>query len=47
MYLLVTVVQTWWPIVFIQPGVQDMSIIICSYKIQIQIQIQKCLLYLL
>ncbi len=28
--------HTWRPIVFIQPGVQDMSIIICAFKISIE-----------
>ncbi len=27
--------HTWRPIVFIQPGVQDMSIIICAYKLEV------------
>ncbi len=27
--------HTWRPIIFIQPGGQDMSIIICAYKLAI------------
>ncbi len=29
-------VHTWRTIVFIQPGVQDMSIIICAYKVAVK-----------
>ncbi len=28
-------VHTWQTIVFIQPGMQDMSIIICAYKVSV------------
>ncbi len=28
--------HTWQPIVFIQPGVHDMSIIICAYRVAIK-----------